>query len=127
MAAAPGRLGAGADRVPGPPAALTVLKGSALPGRRPPGTGRRGDSAAPGRATRPPEGDSPRKKPQGPARPAEDRASHRARARRRGRAAQRRGRLRRGAARAARDRPQRAGHTRRVCAVAGRVNRQLAR
>jgi hypothetical protein len=73
-----------------------------------------------------PAGDSPRKKPNGQPRPEEDRSYNRELARRRLKAEHSTGRLRRFEGLAARDRQQRAGHTRRVCAVAGLVNRQLA-
>jgi hypothetical protein len=116
-----------ADSVPGPTAAITVLTGSALPGRLPPGTGLLGDAAYQGLDKLHAEGDRPRKKPKGQPRPEEDRRDNRAIARRRIPAEHSIGRLRRFAARSARDRQHRAGHTRRVCAVAGLVNRQLAR
>jgi hypothetical protein len=124
---ATGRIVDVADSVPGPTADFTVLKGSALPERLPPGTGLMGDSAYQGLDKLHPEGDSPRKKPQGQARPDEDRSDNREIARRRIQAEHSIGRLRRFEALTARDRQHRAGHTRRVCAVAGLVNRQLAR
>ncbi len=123
---ATGRIVDVADSVPGPTADITVLKGSALPARLPPGTGLMGDSAYQSLATLHPEGYSPRKKPKGQPRPDEDRAYNREIARRRVKAEQSIGRLRRFEALTARDRQHRAGHTRRVCAVAGLVNRQLA-
>jgi DDE superfamily endonuclease len=124
---ATGRIGDVADSVPGPTADSAVLTGAAPPGRLPPGTGLMGDSADQGLDKLQPAGSSPRKKPQGPPRPDEDRSDNRARARRRIRAAHSTGRLRRFEALSARARPPRAGPTRRVCAVAGLVNRQLAR
>ena len=127
VAEATGRIVDVADSVPGPTADITVLKGSALPGRLPPGTGLLGDAAYQGLDTLHPEGDSPRKKPKGQPRPEEDRSYNREIARRRIKAEHSIGRLRRFEALTARDRQRRAGHTRRVCAVVGLVNRQLAR
>ena len=124
---ATGRIVDGADSVPGPAAALTLFKGAGLRERLPPGTGLMGDSAYQGLDKLHPEGYSPRKKPQGPPRPEADRSYTRESARRRIKAEHSSGRLRRFAALTARDRQHRAGHTRRVCAVVGLVNRQLAR
>jgi len=121
-----GRIVDVADSVPGPTADITVLKGSALPARLPPGTGLMGDSAYQSLATLHPEGYSPRKKPKGQPRPAEDRAYNREIARRRVKAEHSIGRLRRFEALTTRDRQHRSGHTGRVCAVVGLVNRQLA-
>lgn len=121
-----GRIVDVADSVPGPTADIAVLKGSALPARLPPGTGLLGDSAYQGLAALHPEGYSPRKKPKGQARPDEARAYNREIARRRVKAEHSIGRLRRFEALTARDRHHRAEHTRRVCAVVGLVNRQLA-
>ena len=113
--------------MPGPSADLTRFKGSGLRERLPPGTGLIGDSAYHGLDKRHPTGYSPRKEPKGQPRPDEDRAYNREIARRRVKAAHSIGRLRRFEALSARDRQHRAGHTRRVCAVAGLVKRQLAR
>jgi len=121
-----GRIVDVADSVPGPTADITVLKGSALPARLPPGTGLMGDSAYQSLATLHPEGYSPRKKPKGQPRPDEDRAYNREIARRRVKAEHSIGRLRRFEALTTRDRQHRTGHTGRVCAVVGLVNRQLA-
>jgi len=121
-----GRIVDVADGMPGPTADITVLKGSALPERLPPGTGLMGDSAYQSLATLHPEGYSPRKKPKGQPRPDEDRAYNREIARRRVKAEHSIGRLRRFEALTARDRQHRVGHTGRVCAVVGLVNRQLA-
>jgi len=114
------------DSVPGPTADSTVFKGAGLRERLPPGTGLLGDSAYQSLDTLHPEGDRPRKQPQGQPRPEEDRTYNREIARRRIKAEHRIGRLRRFAALTARDRQHRTGHTGRVCAVAGLVNRQLA-
>jgi len=122
-----GRIVDVGDSVPGPTADITVLKASGLLARLPPGTGLMGDSAYQGLDKLHPEGYSPRKKPQGQPRPEEDRRYNRAIARRRIKAEHSIGRLRRFAALTDRDRQHRAGHTRRVCAVVGLVNRQLAR
>jgi len=127
VAEVPGRIVDVADSVPGPTADSRVLKGSVLPGRLPPGTGLMGDSAYQGIDKFHPEGDSPRKKPKGQPRPDEDRSDNREIARRRIQAEHSIGRLRRFEALTARDRQHRAGPTRRVCAVVGLVNRQLAR
>lgn len=124
---ATGRIVDVADSVPGPTADITVRKGSALPGRLPPGTGLLGDSAYQGLDKLHAEGYSPRKKPKGQPRPEADRSYNREIARRRVTAEHSIGRLRRFEALSARDRQHRAGHTRRVCAVVGLVNRQLAR
>jgi len=121
-----GRIVDVADGVPGPTADITVLKGSALPARLPPGTGLMGDSAYQSLDTLHPEGYSPRKKPKGQPRPDEDRAYNREIARRRVMAEHSIGRLRRFEALTTRDRQHRSGHTGRVCAVVGLVNRQLA-
>ncbi len=112
--------------VPGPTADSTVLKASGVCERRPPDSGLLGDSAYQGIEKLHPEGDSPRKKPQGQPRPEEDRVSNREIARRRSKAEHSIGRLRRFEALTARDRQHRTGHTGRVCAVVGLVNRQLA-
>lgn len=122
-----GRVVDVADSVPGPTADIAVLKASGLAGRLPPDAGLMGDAAYQGLATLRAEGYSPRKKPKGQPRPEEDRLYNREIARRRVRAEHTIGRLRRFEALTARDRQQRTGHTARVRAVAGLVNRQLPR
>ena len=122
-----GRIVDVAESVPGPAADITVLKESGLGERLPADAGRRGDAAYQGIAPLRAEGYSPRKKPKGQPRPEEDRAYNREIARRRVRAEHSIGRLRRFAALTARDRRHRRGHTARVRAVAGLVNRQLPR
>jgi len=112
--------------VPGPTADITVFKDAGLRDRLPPGTGLMGDSAYQRLDRLHPEGYSPRKKPRGQPRPEEDRAYNREIARRRVQAEHSIGRLRRFAALTDRDRQHRTGHTGRVCAVVGLVNRQLA-
>lgn len=114
------------ERVPGPMAAITVLKASGLHERLPPGSGLMGDAADQGLDKLHSEGDSPRKKPKGRPRPDEDIAYNREIARRRIKAEPSIGRLRRFEALTARDRQHRTGHTGRVCAVVGLVNRQIA-
>lgn len=114
------------ESVPGPTADITVLKASGVRERLPPDSGLRGDSAYQGIDTLHPEGYSPRKKPKGQPRPEEDRVYNREIARRRIKAEHSSGRLRRFEALTARDRQHRTGHTGRVCAVVGLVNRQLA-
>jgi len=121
-----GRVVDVAGSVPGPTAASTLFKGSGLRERLPPAIGLPGDAAYQGLDGRQPAGDSPRKKPRGRPRPEADRPSNRELARRRVKAAHSIGRLRRFEALTARDRQHRTGHTGRVCAVVGLVNRQLA-
>ena len=121
-----GRIVDVGDSVPGPTADITALKDSGLRARLPPGTGLLGDSAYQSLATLHPEGYSPRKKPKGQPRPDEDRVHNREIARRRIVVEHSIGRLRRFAALTTRDRQHRTGHTGRVCAVVGLVNRQLA-
>jgi len=122
---ATGRIVDVADSVPGPTADITLFKGSGLRERLPPGTGLMGDSAYQGLDKLHPEGYNPRKKPQGQPRPEADRSYNREIARRRVNAEHSIGRLRRFEALTTRDRQHRAGHTRRVCAVVGLVNRQI--
>ena len=126
VAEEPGRIVDVGDSVPGPMADSTVRKASGLRERLPPGTGLLGDSAYQGLGTLHPEGYRPRKKPKGQPRPDEDRAYNRAIARRRITVEHGIGRLRRFAALTTRDRQHRTGHTGRVCAVVGLVNRQRA-
>ena len=132
-----------ADSVPGPRADLEVLDGSGLRGRLPRGVGilgdlayvglnnpkrrrrgtrRRGQARARRRRAR---GATPRRKPRGRPRPAADRRYNRAFARRRVKVEHTIGRLRRFRCRAEVDRHHRRGHTARVRAVAGLVNRLL--
>lgn len=114
------------ESVPGPTADITVLKASGVCERLPPDSGLMGDSAYQGIDKLHPEGYSPRKKPKGQPRPEEDRLYDREIARRRIKAEHSIGRLRRFAALTTRDRQHRTGHTGRVCAVVGLVNRQRA-
>ncbi len=123
---ATGRIVDVGESVPGPTADITLFKASGLRERLPPGAGLMGDSAYQGLDKLHPEGYSPRKKPRGQPRRAEDVEYNRAIARRRVKAEHSIGRLRRFAALTARDRQHRTGHTGRVCAVVGLVNRQLA-
>ena len=123
---ATGRIVDVADSVPGPTADITCFKESGLRERLPPGTGLMGDSAYQGLDKLHPEGYSPRKKPKGQLRPDEDRSYNREIARRRIKVEHSIGRLRRFQALTACDRQHRAGHTGRVRAVAGLVNRQIA-
>ncbi len=113
--------------VRGPTADLTLLKGSRLLERLPAGVGGLGDLAYVGIADLHPRGlgATPRRKPRGRPRPAEDIAYNRAFARRRVRVEHtiRRGRLFEALTQL--DRHHRRGHTMRVRAVAGLVNRQL--
>jgi len=113
------------ESVPGPTADITLFKASGLRARLPPGTGLMGDSAYQSLDTLHLEGYSPRKKPKGQPRPDEDRTYNREIARRRVKVEHCIGRLRRFEALTARDRQHRTGHTRRVCAVVGLVNRRL--
>jgi hypothetical protein len=117
------------ERVPGPTADLTVLRDSRLLDRLPPGMGGLGDLAYVGSATLVPgvPAATPRRKPRGQPRPPEDVAYNTAFARRRIIVEHTIGRLRRFQSLSQTDRHHRRGHTRRVRAVAGSVNRQLAR
>jgi hypothetical protein len=126
------RTGEVADVAPsvrGPTHDLTLLKGSGLLGRLPDGVGALGDLGYVGLAEAHPAGlgATPRRKPRGRPRPAEDVEYNRAFARRRVKAEHTIGRLRRYDALSAPDRHHRRGHTARVRAVAGLVNRQLRR
>jgi hypothetical protein len=114
------------DSVRGPTADLTLLKESALLERLPPGVGALGDLADVGIAALHPLGATPRRKPRGQPRPAEDRAYNTAFARRRVPVEHTIGRLRRYQVLTQTDRHHRRGHTARVRAVAGLVNRRLA-
>ena len=118
-----------AASVRGPTHDLTLLKGSGLLTRLPGGVGALGDLGYVGLADAHPAGlgATPRRKPRGRPRPAEDIAYNRAFARRRVTAEHTIGRLRRYDTLSAPDRHHRRGHTARVRAVAGLVNRQLRR
>jgi hypothetical protein len=116
-----------ADSVRGPTADITLCKESGVLDRLPPGVGARGDLAYVGIADAHPQGlgATPRKKPRGQPRPEADIAYNRAFARRRVTVEHTIGRVRRYEALAQTDRHHRRGHTARVRAVAGLVNRQL--
>jgi hypothetical protein len=111
----------------GPMADLTLLEASGLLGRLPARVGSLGDLAYVGMARLHPEGlvATPRRKPRGRERPAEDIAFNTAFARRRVPVEHRIGRLRSYQALSQVDRHHRRGHQRRVIAVAGLLNRQL--
>jgi hypothetical protein len=124
---AEGRVADVADSVRGPTHDLTLLKASGLLGRLPPRVGALGDSLYQGIAAAHPAGlgASPRKKPRGKERPPEDVAYNRAFARRRVTVEHTIRRLRVYESLTQADRHHRRGHTARVAAVAGLVNRQL--
>ena len=117
-----------ADSVRGPTADLAVLRASGLLARLPPGVGALGDLAYVGLADAHPQGlgATPRRKPRGQPRPPADVAYNRAFARRRVTVEHTIGRLRRYETLTQTDRHHRRGHSARVRAVAGLVNRQLA-
>ena len=112
--------------VRGPTADLTLLKQSGLLERLPAGVGALGDLAFVGITALHPLGATPRRKPRGQPRPAEDIAYNTAFARRRVIVEHAIGRLRTYQALSQTDRQQRRQHTARVRAVAGLVNRRLA-
>jgi hypothetical protein len=116
-----------ADSVPGRHADLKVLGKSRLLGRLPKGVGALGDLAYVGIAElrRGVPGATPRRKPRGKERPAEDRRYNRAFSRRRIIVEHGIGRLRRYQALTQQDRHHRRQHTARVRAVAGLVNRMM--
>jgi len=116
-----------APSVRGPTHDLTLIKDSGLLARLPAGVGALGDLAYLGLAEAHPAGlgATPRRKPRGRPRPEVDIAYNRAFARRRVKAEHAIGRLRRYEALAQADRHHRRGHTARVRAAAGLVNRQL--
>jgi hypothetical protein len=122
-----GRVADVADGRPGRWADLKVLRRSGLRGKLPAGVGALGDAAYVGIADWHPAGlaATPRRKPKGRPRPAADRRYNRAFARRRVVVEHTIGRLRRYQALAQTDRHHRRGHTARVRAVAGLVNRML--
>ena len=112
--------------VRGPTADLTLLKQSGLLERLPEGVGALGDLAFVGITALHPLGATPRRKPRGQPRPAEDIAYNTAFARRRVIGEHAIGQLRAYQALSQTDRQQRRHHTARVRAVAGLVNRRLA-
>jgi DDE superfamily endonuclease len=115
-----------AASVPGPTADIPVLKQSRVLERLPDGMGALGDLAYVGMdqlTSRPTA--TPRRKPRGKDRPAEDRAYNQAFARRRVVAEHTIGRMRRYQALTHVDRHHRCYHTGRTRAVAGLVNRQI--
>ena len=109
--------------VRGPTNDLTLLKESHLLDRLPDGVGALGDLAYVGSAALHPGAATPRRKPRGKPRPAEDSAYNTAFARRRVPVEHTIGRLRCYQALSQTDRHHRRHHTRRVRAVAGLVNR----
>ncbi len=115
--------------VPGPTADLTLLKGSGLLPRLPPGVGMLGDLAYVGIDGLSPgvRGATPRRKPRGQPRPPEDVAYNTAFARRRVVVEHAIGRLRCYESLTQRDRHHRRGITARNRAVAGLVNRRITR
>ena len=117
-----------ARSVPGPTADIKVLKKSKLLKRLPKGVGAMGDLAYVGIADLHPEGlgATGRRKPRGRPRSLADRRYNKAFSRRRIVVEHGIGRLRRFQALTHTDRHFRKGHTARVCAVAGLVNRMLA-
>jgi hypothetical protein len=122
-----GRVADIADSVRGPTHDLTLLRASGLLDRLAPGVGALGDSIYVGIAAAHPQGlgATPRKKPRGKERPPEDVAYNQAFARRRVKVEHTIRRLRLYESLTVLDRHRRRGHTARVVAVAGLVNRQL--
>jgi hypothetical protein len=122
-----GKVADVAESRPGRWADLKVLRRSKLKPRLPEGVGALGDLAYVGIAEWHPEGlgATPRRKPRGQPRPEEDRRFNRAFARRRIKVEHTIGRMRRYQALSQVDRHRRRGHTARVRAVAGLVNRVL--
>jgi hypothetical protein len=117
-----------AESVRGPTADLTLLEQSGLLERLPSGVGGIDDLAYVGIDKRHPEGlgAAPRRKPRGQPRPAEDVAYNTAFSRRRIVVEHSIGRVRRFQCLSQADRNHRRGHTARVCAVSGLVNRRRA-
>lgn len=115
------------ESVPGPIADITLLKDSGLLGRLPEGVGAEGDLAYVGIKDLHPTGlgATPRKKPRGKQRPAEDIAYNTAFSRRRIIVEHGIGRLRNYDCLRECDRQHRADHQARVVAVAGLVNLQI--
>jgi hypothetical protein len=124
-----GRIVDAAESVRGPTADLTLLEQSGLLERLPPGVGGMGDLAYVGIAQLHPAGlgAAPRRKPRGKPRPPEDILYNTAFSRRRIVVEHSIGRVRRFQSLSQTDRNHRRGHTARVCAVAGLVNRRLDR
>lgn len=124
-----GRIVEIADSVKGPTADMTLLTGSGLLERLPQGVGAIGDLAYVGIAKAHPQGlgAAPRRKPRSQPRPQEDVLYNTAFARRRIVVEHTIGRLRRYQSVSQMDRQHRQGHSARVRAVAGLVNRQLDR
>ena len=124
-----GRVADVAGSRPGRWADLKVLRRSGLRRRLPGGVGSLGDLASVGIADWHPEGlgATPRRQPRGQARPEEDRRFNRSFSRRRIVVGHTIGRRRRYQALSQADRHHRRGHTERVRAVAGLVNRMLDR
>lgn len=122
-----GRIVDVSDSVPGPTADITLLEASQLLKRLPEGVGAIGDLAYVGMDKLHPDGQAatPRRKPRGKPRPAEDKEYNRAFARRRIGVEHGIGRLRQYQALAQSDRQHRRHHGSRVRAVAGLVNRRL--
>jgi hypothetical protein len=118
-----------ADSVPGPTADIKLLEHSRLLHRLPAYVGAGGDLAYVGMAALHPQGlgATPRRKPRGKDRPVEDVAYNRAFARRRIVVEHTIGRLRCYQSLSQTDRNHRQHHSARVRAVAGLVNRRLAR
>lgn len=116
-----------AESVVGPTADLTLLKDSDLLSRLPAGVGALGDLAYVGLAALHPQGlgATPRRKPREKERPPEDVCFNRAFAKRRIVVEHTINRLRRYQSLSQTDRHHRRGHTPRVRAVAGLVNRQI--
>ncbi|MHB8647548.1 MAG: transposase family protein [Thermomicrobiales bacterium] len=113
------------ESVPGPTADSVVLRRSGLLPRLPRGVGALGDLAYVGMEKEHPQGvgATPRRKPRRQPRPPEDVAYNRAFARRRVGVEHRIGRMRHWESVSQRDRHHRRGHTARMRAVAGLVNR----
>jgi hypothetical protein len=116
-----------AESVRGPTADLSLLEQSGLLERLPPGVGGIGDLAYIGIDRLHPAGlgAAPRRKPRGQPRPATDVAYNTAFSRRRIVVEHSIGRVRRFQCLSQADRNHRHGHTARVCAVSGLVNRRL--
>lgn len=125
--ASDGRIVDVGPSVPGPTADLTLLALSGLCGRLPPDCGLGGDLGYVGIEKLHAQGHTPRRKPRGKERPPEDVAYNQAFARERVIVEHSIRRLRRFEALSQTDRHRRAQHQARVCAVAGLVNRHLAR
>ena len=122
-----GRIVDVAASVRGPTADLTLLEQSGLLERLPPGVGGLGDLAYVGIAALHPAGvgAAPRRKPRGRPRPPEDILYNTAFSRRRIVVEHSIGWARRFQSLSQTDRNHRRGHTARVCAVAGLINRRL--